>query len=100
MMANFSRGWIVFATMMVAVSLFFLRDQSGIAHAATYSCGTPTSTSTNTSTQIDTESGEFSAPSAGTGCGPTSTPTSTPTTTGADSSGNSINDLAKQRFNQ
>jgi hypothetical protein len=111
-MANPSRGWIVFGTMLVAVSLFFLRDESGIARAATYSCGTSTSTSTNTSTHINTESSNYSE---GTGCSTStststssstststssSTPTPTPTTTGADSSGNSVNDLAKQRFNQ
>jgi hypothetical protein len=110
-MANPSRGWIVFGTMLVAVSLFFLRDQSGLAHAATYSCGTNTSTS-NTLTHGNTET-EGNSEYNGTGCStststssstPTSTssstPTPTPTTTGADSSGNSVNDLAKQRFNQ
>jgi hypothetical protein len=105
-MANPSRGWIVFGTMLVAVSLFFLRDESGIAHAQSTSCGTYTSTHINT---------EYSDSSEGTGCSTStstssssstststssSTPTSTPTTTGADSSGNSVNDLAKQRFNQ
>ena len=108
-MANPSRGWIVFGTMLVAVSLFFLRDQSGLAHAATTSCGTNTSTS-NALTHGNTET-EGSSEYYGTGCSTststssststsTSTPTPTPTTTGADSSGNSINDLAKQRFNQ
>ena len=98
-MANLSRGWIVFGTMLIALSLFFVRDQSGLAHAATYSCGTNTSTNSET---------HYSSNYEGTGCGgttttsssPTSTSTSTPTTTGADSSGNSVNDLAKQRFNQ
>src|SRR3954466_6456378 len=103
-MANLSRGWIVFGTMLVAVSLFFVRGESGIAHAQSTSCGTYTSTHINT---------EYAGNSEGTGCSTststssstststsTSSSTPTPTTTGADSSGNSINDLAKQRFNQ
>jgi hypothetical protein len=100
-MANPSRGWIVFGTMLVAVSLFFVRGESGIAHAQSTSCGTYTSTHINTD-YVGNSDGE------GTGCTSTSTSSSTststssstPTTTGADSSGNSVNDLAKQRFNQ
>ena len=99
-MANPSRGWIVFGTMLVAVSMFFLRDESGIAHAQTSSCGT----STSTATHINSDTIGNLDHNLGTGCSSTSTstptPTPTPTTTGADSSGNSVNDLAKQRFNQ
>jgi hypothetical protein len=111
-MANISRSWIVFATMLAVVAVFFLRDESGIARAATYSCGTSTSTSTHIySSEISVNNNENNSES-GTGTCSTSTSTSTssststsvssstPTTTGADSSANSVNDLAKQRFNQ
>jgi hypothetical protein len=112
-MANPSRGWIVFGTMLVAVSLFFLRDESGIARAAT-SCGTSTSTGTYNPDHPNLDN-NLNSETYGTGCSTStststssstststssSTPTPTPTTTGADSSGNSVNDLAKQRFNQ
>ena len=51
---------------------------------------TPTSSPTSTPTPISTPTPTPTSP----------TPTPTPTTTGADSSAGSINDLAKQRFNQ
>ena len=91
-MEKFSRSWLVFATMLVVVSLFFLRDESGVARAQSVSCGTSTSTP--------------NPDASGTGCLSTSTSsssstsTSAPTPTGAESSGNSVNDLARQRYNQ
>ncbi len=109
-MAGLSRSWIVFATMLVAAALLFLRGESGVAHAQSLSTSCSTSTSTSTSTPTPTPTSTST---------PTPTPTSTSTSnaaaevpgngppaalppcpTGADSSAGSINDVAKQRFNQ
>src|SRR5690348_7612510 len=51
-MAGLSRTWIVFATMVVAAALLFVRGESNIAYAqsAPTSCSTSTSTSTSSST--------------------------------------------------
>jgi len=100
-MRGLSRSWILFATLLVAASLFFIRDESGVAFAqsAPTSCSTSTPTPTSTSTSTPT---------------PTSTSTSSPTPhfqsptnltappcpTGSNSSAGSINDVANQRFNQ
>src|SRR2546430_13995734 len=102
-MANFSRSWIVFATLIAAASLFFLRGESGVAFAQTAptSCSTSTSTSISTSTSTSAPYNSYSyagGPSPSPSPGPSPSPSPTPT--GSDSSGNSINDLAKQRFNQ
>src|ERR1700736_4797421 len=102
-MANPSRAWIGFGTMLVAVSLFFLRDESGIVHAQSLSCGTSTGTYNSDSVNSESQAGTGCSTSTSTSTSTSSstpTPTPTPTTTGADSSGNSVNDLAKQRFNQ
>src|SRR5712672_1835046 len=84
-MANFSRSWIVFATMIVAPTLFFLRGESGIAFAQP----APTSTSCSTST-----------PTPGLRSISTDSEGPPPCPTGSDSSAGSITDVANQRFNQ
>ena len=119
-MAGFSRSWIVFAAMLVAAALLFLRGESGVAYAqsAPTSCSTssstststpvstptPTSTSTSTSTSIsllDSRSISFSSFSTENPGGSAVTAAAPPPCpTGADSSAGSINDVAKQRFNQ
>jgi len=91
-MADFSRGWIVFATMIVAPTLFFLRGESGIAFAQPAPTSTSCSTSTPTS-DLRSISTDNEGPS-------TSYPTPPPCPTGSDSSAGSITDVAKQRFNQ
>jgi hypothetical protein len=91
-MANFSRSWIVFATMIVAPTLFFLRGESGIAFAASLS--TPTSCSTSTPTSDSTISTDNGGPQSA------SYATLPPCPTGSDSSAGSITDVANQRFNQ
>jgi hypothetical protein len=117
-MASFSRIWLVFATMAVAAMLLFSRGESGVAWAqsAPTSCSTSTSTSTSTSSSTSTSTSTSNS---------TSTSTSSPTLnnlsaaaldtpgnrpppaayvppcpTGSDSSAGSINEVAKQRFNQ
>src|SRR5262245_57899451 len=121
-MAGFSRSWIVFATMLVAAALLFTRGESGVAWAqsAPTSCSTSTSTSSSTSTSGSIPTSTSSPTSEST---PTSTSSHTlnrinvaaldtssdsptaedalpPCPTVADSSAGSINDVAKQRFNQ
>src|SRR5882757_4264373 len=86
-MANFSRSWIVFATMIVAPTLFFLRGESGIAFAQP----APTSTSCSTSTPTP-DLRSISTDGEG--------PPPPPCPTGSDSSAGSITDVANQRFNQ
>jgi hypothetical protein len=92
-MANFSRSWIVFATMIVAPTLFFLRGESGVAFAAPAptptSCSTPTPDSDSTPISTDNEGprSTFYAPPP-------------PCPTGSESSAGSITDVANQRFNQ
>jgi hypothetical protein len=97
-MAGFSRSWIVFATMLVAAALLFVRDESGVAWAqsAPTSCSTSTSTSTSTSSSVPR--GE--AINAAAVEAPPTNAAPPPCPTGSDSSAGSINDVAKQRFNQ
>src|ERR1700704_715036 len=90
-MANFSRSWIVFATMIAAPTLFFLRGESGIAFAASVSTPTSCSTPTSDSAPISTHN---AAPQSA------SYATLPPCPTGSDSSAGSITDVANQRFNQ
>jgi hypothetical protein len=109
-MAGFSRSWIVFATMLVAAALLFVRDESGVAWAQTTptSCSTSTSTSTSASTSSPTST---SSPSPSLSLtegpikaaaveGPPTNAAPLPCPTGADSSASSINNVANQRFNQ
>jgi hypothetical protein len=116
-MANPSRGWIVFGTMLATVATLAvvqLRAANAVSAMVTNASSCSTSTSTSTGTYNPDSNGN-SETYIGTGCSTststssstststsssTSTPTPIPTTTGADSSGNSVNDLAKQRFNQ
>ena len=95
-MAGPSRSWIVFATLLVAAALLFLRGESGVAHAQSISCSTSTSTSTSTQTPtynyFNDDTAEFPANP------PVASPPLCPT--GADSSANSVGDVANQRFNQ
>src|SRR6478752_7387210 len=92
-MANFSRGWIVFATMIVAPTLFFLRGESGIAFAQSVPTSCSTSTSTSTGFSYGSQA-NFDGPSSTYFEGPPPCPT------GSDSSAGSITDVANQRFNQ
>src|SRR3954452_16607426 len=92
-MANFSRSWIVFATMIVAPTLFFLRGESGVAFAAPAptptSCSTPTPDSDSTPISTDNEGprSTFYAPPP-------------PCPTGSESSAGSITHVANQGFSQ
>ncbi len=113
-MAMFTRTIWLSAT----ICLSLLAAQSSPASAQSPSptstdecteCYTPTPTPTPTVSPSPTPSASPSpspSPSStpGTNASPSPSPSSsplpTPTTTGADSSGNSVNDLAKQRFNQ
>jgi hypothetical protein len=108
-MARLSRTWIVFATMVVAAALLFVRGESNVAYAqsAPTSCSTSTSSSSSTSTSTSTStssstsyySTNFNPASYE---GPVNAPPAAapPCPTGSDSSAGSINDVAKQRFNQ
>ena len=97
-MAMFARTiWL-----SAALCLSLLAAQSSPASAQTptptstddcIECYTPTPTPTVSPSPTPSQS-PSPTPS------PSSSPLPTPTTTGADSSGNSVNDLAKQRFNQ
>ncbi|MBX9648990.1 MAG: hypothetical protein K2X57_18255 [Xanthobacteraceae bacterium] len=97
-MAMFTRTiWL-----SAALCLSLLAAQSSPASAQTptptstddcIECYTPTPTPTVSPSPTPSQS-PSPTPS------PSSSPLPTPTTTGADSSGNSVNDLAKQRFNQ
>src|SRR3979411_2746438 len=75
MMAKYTRSFIVSAALTAAISLALVQLQTVPASAQTPAPPTPTPT-------------------------PTPSPSPSPTPTGADSSGGSIGDLAKQRFNQ
>jgi hypothetical protein len=103
-MAGPSRSWIVFATMLVAASLFLLRDESGVAWAQTAptSCSTSTPTSTSSPTSDASPVTNFQAGPAALD-GPAAAAYYSPPPpcpTGSDSSAGSITDVAKQRFNQ
>jgi hypothetical protein len=74
MMAKYTRSFVVSAALTAAISLVLIQVQT-----------VPASAQTSTPTPIPT---------------PTPSPSPSPTPTGADSSGGSIGDLAKQRFNQ
>src|SRR5947207_5146336 len=102
-MANFSRSWIVFATLIAAASLFFLRGESGVAFAQTAPTSCSTSTSTSISTSTSTSAPTYNSYSYAGGPPSTDNPPAAalpPCPTGSDSSAGSINDVAKQRFNQ
>src|SRR5256885_7967930 len=103
-MANFSRSWIVFATLIAAASLFFLRGESGVAFAQTAPTSCSTSTSTSFSTSTSTSAPTYTSYSYAGGPPSTDNPPAAaalpPCPTGSDSSAGSINDVAKQRFNQ
>jgi hypothetical protein len=111
-MAGFARSWIVFATMLVAAALLFVRDESGVAWAQTAPTSCSTSMSTSSSTSISTSiSTSTSAPTGESisaaaeeapprTAAPPANAAPAPCPTGADSSAGSINDVAKQRFNQ
>src|ERR1700704_6017075 len=73
-MAKYTRSFVVSAALTAAISLVLIQVQT-----------VPASAQTSTPTPIPT---------------PTPSPSPSPTPTGADSSGGSIGDLAKQRFNQ
>ena len=62
-MAGLSRTWIVFATMVVAAALLFVRGESNVAYAqsAPTSCSTSTSTSTSTSSSTSYYSTNYNA---------------------------------------
>ena len=100
-MAQYARTWIVFAALVAAASLFLMRGESDIAFAQSspspVPCTTATSTSISTSVSTSTSSPTTTTTSTSTS---TSTSVSCPTTTGSDSSAVSINDLARQRYNQ
>src|SRR5829696_6959485 len=98
-MANFSRSWIVFATLIVAALVFFQRGQSNVAFAqsAPTSCSTSTSTSTSTS---DSNYNSYSYAAAPASTDAPAAAALPPCPTGSESSAGSINDIAKQRFNQ
>src|SRR6201989_3512015 len=87
-MTRFPHRFIVSAALSAAISLLIIPALTIPASAQT-STPTPTPTTTPTSTPTPTPTPT-----------PTTTPTPTPTPTGSDSSAGSINDLAKQRFNQ
>src|ERR1700716_3530630 len=78
MMAKYTRSFVVSAALTAAISLVLIQVQTVPASA-------PTSTPTPIPTPTPT---------------PTPSPSPSPTPTGADSSGGSIGNLAKQRFNQ
>jgi hypothetical protein len=107
-MAGFSRSWIVFATMLVAAALLFVRDESGVAWAQTAPTSCSTSLSTSSSTSISTSTSAPTGLSISAAAEEAPPRNATPPTnaapapcpTGADSSAGSINDVAKQRFNQ
>jgi hypothetical protein len=96
-MANFARSWIVFATLVVAASLFLLRDETSVAFAQSIS--TSCSTSTPTPTATGTGTGYYNTYSYASPT-PQSYVPPAPCPTGSDSSAGSITDLAKQRYNQ
>src|SRR5450432_2507868 len=97
MMAKFTiRSLIVSAALTTAVWLVLVQLQPSPASAAT-SCDGPCPTSPPTSVLSDCD-GPCPTPSASPS--PTPSPSPSPTTTGADNSGASVGDLAKQRFNQ
>ena len=99
-MAGLSRTWIVFATMLVAAALLFVRGESNVAYAQ--SAPTSCSTSTSTSSSTSTSNSYYSSYNTAAYESPVSAPPAAapPCPTGSDSSAGSINDVAKQRFNQ
>jgi hypothetical protein len=102
-MAGLSRTWIVFATMVVAAALLFVRGESNIAYAQSAPTSCSTSTSTSTSSSTSTSNSNYSTNfNAAYYEGPANAPPAAapPCPTGSDSSAGSINDVAKQRFNQ
>jgi hypothetical protein len=83
-MAKFTRSFVVLAALTGATWLVLaMQSAPASAQECFEDCGSPTPTPTPIPT-----------PSA------SPSPTPSPTPTGADSSGGSVNDLAKQRFNQ
>jgi len=105
--AGLSRSWILFATMLVAAALLFLRGESGVAYAQSIStsCSTSTSTSTSASTSTSTSTPTYNYAALDEGPPnnsevPVNAAASPPCPTGADSSAGSIGDVANQRFNQ
>ena len=96
------RSFLTLIALSAAISFALMSVQTRPASAAFGDCApdcptcdnpcpTPTPTDTPTSTPSPTPSPVTT---------PSPTPSPTPTPTGSDSSGASINDLAKQRFNQ
>jgi hypothetical protein len=90
-MATFIRSLVMSAALVV--SLFG-------AHSASAQTSSPSPSPSPTYTPPLNECIECNTPTPGTSASPSPSPSPSPTTTGADSSGNSVNDLARQRFNQ
>jgi hypothetical protein len=84
-MAQITRSWILFATLIVAALLLFRGGEIGSAFAQTTSCSTSTSTPTPSGEGVSHSTSASELP---------------PCPTGADSSGASISGLAGARFNQ
>lgn len=107
-MAGLSRTWIVFATMVVAAALLFVRGESNVAYAQSAPTSCSTSTSSSTSSSTSTSNSNYSNYNTASYASPTSSyespvnapPAAAPCPTGSDSSAGSVSDVAKQRFNQ
>src|ERR1700730_13620839 len=100
-MARLTRNLVLSAALGAAISLVLIGMQ--VRPAAAQSCDsevcpTPTPTSTYTPSPTPICNSDNPCPTPTPSASPSPTPSPSPT--GADSSGGSINDLAKQRFNQ